>query len=89
MTALLKTRTTAIWLLLVIATLAAWALGHGIGFGNPQHAGVAILVVSMVKVRAILFEFMELRGAPKAMRIVGELWVLVLGAVLVGLFASA
>ena len=42
----------------------------------------------MIKFRFILFEFMELRGAPAAMRLVGELWVLVLAAVLIGLFVS-
>lgn len=88
MSALLGTRTTAIWLLLIVATLLAWAMGHGIGLGNPMHAGIAIIVVSMIKFRFILFEFMELRGAPAAMRLVGELWVLVLAAVLVGLFVS-
>lgn len=88
MSALLGTRTTAIWLLLTVATLVAWAMGHGIGFGNPMHAGIAIIVVSMIKFRFVLFEFMELRGAPAALRLVGEFWVLGLAAILVGLFVS-
>ena len=46
MSALLGTRTTAVWLLLVAATLVAWRMGHGIGLGNPDarrhrdHRGV-------------------------------------------------
>lgn len=88
MSALLLTRSTAIWLLLIVATLASWAMGHGVGITDPSHAGIAIIVVSMIKFRFILFEFMELRGAPTAMRLTGEVWCLLLTALLVGLFAS-
>ena len=86
MSALLRTRSTAIWLLLVVATLLSWAMGHG--FAGPSQAGVAILVIALIKFRCILFEFMELRDAPKAMRLAGNLWCLLLAIVLVGLFLA-
>lgn len=88
MSALLSSRSAVIWLLLVLATVASWAFGHGLGIHDVQTAGIAIIAVSMLKFRLILFEFMELRGAPTPMRVVGEVWSLGLGAVLIALFLS-
>ncbi|MDH0639322.1 cytochrome C oxidase subunit IV family protein [Pseudomonas sp. GD03721] len=76
------TRNTAIWLLLVAVTLVAWQMGHGVGGLEPAVAGVAILVISLVKVRFVLFDFMELSGAPAGMRWVGDLWLVGLGLIL-------
>lgn len=65
---LLRTRTSAVWLLLTVATVLSWALGthHGLT--------IAILVIAFVKVRFVGLYFMELRGAPPALRTVFELY---------------
>jgi hypothetical protein len=80
------TRITAVWLGLVGATVLSWELGHGIGFEDPRHAGAAILVVALIKVRYVILDFMEIRHAPRAMRWVGEVWGVAVCAALVGLY---
>jgi hypothetical protein len=70
LTPLLRTRTTAAWLLLTVATVLSWTLGthHGLA--------IAILVISFVKIRFVGLYFMELRGAPPALRAVFETYCL-------------
>jgi Prokaryotic Cytochrome C oxidase subunit IV len=63
---LLRTRTSAVWLLLTVATVLSWALGTHHGFA------IAILVIAFVKIRFVGLYFMELRGAPPALRAVFE-----------------
>ena len=74
---LLRTRTTAVWLLLTAATLLTWSLGtdHGLGMSDG-HAltAVVILVIAIVKIRFIGLYFMELRDAPPALRAVFEIY---------------
>jgi Prokaryotic Cytochrome C oxidase subunit IV len=74
---LLRTRTTAVWLLLTAATLLTWSLGgdHGLGssHGHPLTA-IAILVIAIVKIRFIGLYFMELREAPPGLRAVFEIY---------------
>jgi hypothetical protein len=65
---LLTTRTTAIWFLLVLATLTTWRLGTEHGLGSHEAASVAIVVIAFVKVRLVGLYFMELRHAPVALR---------------------
>ena len=81
-------RTTLIWGLLVVATLVSWQLGHGAGFDTAKSAGTAILIVTFVKVRFVMLEFMELRDAPRWMSLVSQAWMAVVAAVLVGLFLA-
>lgn len=90
MTEYLRTRTTVVWLLLVAATFGSWLLGHGMGFSNPQHAGLAILLVAFIKVRYVFLEFMEVRGAPLTLRRYVGGWVILVGvAVLVAYWMGA
>jgi Prokaryotic Cytochrome C oxidase subunit IV len=86
MAALLFTRTTLIWLLLVGATVLSWAMGHGAGFADLRYASITIIVVALVKVRFVILEFMEIRTAPLFMRLTAEIWLLVIGAVLIILY---
>lgn len=86
MKSLLLSRVTAVWFGLVAATAASWELGHGVGVDDLRHAGVAILVVAFVKVRFVILDFMEIRHAPIAARIVAEAWVVAVCATLVTLF---
>lgn len=86
MKSLWLSRTTLIWTLLVVATLVSWELGHGVGFDSARAAGAAILVVTFVKVRFVVLDFMEIRTALWWMRAILEGWIVVCAAVLVFLF---
>ena len=65
-----RTRTSAVWLLLTVATVLSWALGTHHGFA------IVILVIAFVKIRFVGLYFMELRGAPPALRAVFETYCL-------------
>jgi Prokaryotic Cytochrome C oxidase subunit IV len=89
MASLFKTRITAVWVLLVAATAASWEMGHGLFFDDPGKAAIAIIVVALVKVRFVMMEFMELRGAPLAMRLAADAWLAVVGALMIAVYLGA
>jgi hypothetical protein len=75
-----RRRITSVWLLLLALTGVSWWLGRD---GGGRDFGVVIVALAFLKIRFVLLDFMELRGAPLAMRYVGEAWVFVLaGAIL-------
>lgn len=88
MTTLWRTRTTLIWMLLVGATMLSWAFGHGVGFSSPRAAGAAIIVVTFIKVRFVMLDFMELRSSPRWMRVTAQAWMLVISSSLIVLFVD-
>ena len=86
MASILITRTTLVWLLLVGATIFSWEIGHGVAIHHLRFASITIIVIALIKVRCVIFEFMEIRSAPLFMRIVAQAWLLVIGTVLVTLY---
>lgn len=86
MKALWMSRTTVIWTALVVATLVSYELGHGVGFDDVHIAGAAILLVTFVKVRFVVLDFMEIRTAPRWMRGLFEAWIVGCAAMLIALF---
>jgi len=78
MSRMIRSRITLIWMLLVAATAASWAVGHGLGLHAARDAGIAVIVVAFVKVRLVILDFMEIRHAPLPMRIAAETWVLLI-----------
>lgn len=79
-----RVRITAVWLLLVIATLVSWESAQA--GGDHRLTTSAVLVIAFVKVRFIGLDFMELRSAPRPLRTVFELWLLVVCAALLVLY---
>lgn len=74
-------RALIVWVVLVLLTVANPLLGRGEPSG--QHTfGIAILTIAVVKIRFVALDFMELRGAPAAMRIAFEAYCLILWTVL-------
>lgn len=80
---------TAVWLGLVLATLASWWLGTDHGFGGERAATVAVLVIAFAKVRFVGLYFMELRHAPAPLRAAMELYSVVICAALIGIYLVA
>ena len=77
-------RITAVWLLLVLATLFSWESAH---VGNDHRLSSSIvLVIAFIKVRFVGLEFMELRHAPLPLRLIFELWVILACAALLILY---
>lgn len=85
----LRQRITVVWFGLVLATLLSWLLSSEHVFDSATArtlTTVAILGVAFVKVRYVGLDFMELRHAPRALRVVFDVWMLVVYGMLVGLY---
>ena len=78
-------RLSLVWLILVGVTVLAWEAGHGM-VDDLDLARAAVIGVAFFKVRYVILDFMEIRHAPVAMRMVGELWTVLVCAVLIGLY---
>jgi hypothetical protein len=88
MRTLLRDQTTAIWGLLVVATLASSSMGTSHAITDPEVAGAAVITVGFVKARMIGRYFMELRFAPVPLRLAFDSWLLLTWSVLVGLYLA-
>ncbi len=79
-----------VWLVLIVLTLVSWGAGIEERVGGHHTALVlAILTISVVKVRMVGLYFMELRHAPIPLRAVFEGYCLVLFGLLSGMFFFA
>jgi Prokaryotic Cytochrome C oxidase subunit IV len=85
---LLQGRLFAAWTALVAVTLISSQLGAWLG--STDAITVAVLAIAFAKAALVMFEFMELRAAPPALRGLACIWlVLAFAALLVchfGLF---
>ena len=86
MTALLRTPATAVWAVLVLATIATWTLGTQHGIHTHTLASVVILLIAFIKVRLVGLYFMELKAAPVLLRAPFEVYCVVLLALLSGMY---
>jgi Prokaryotic Cytochrome C oxidase subunit IV len=77
-----------VWLVLTAMTLAYIWLDHSADDDGVLKAStvvtVSAIVIALVKVRIIFREFMEVRHAPVLLRRLTDVWVLVIGACLLG-----
>jgi hypothetical protein len=79
-----RARSTAVWVLLVAATIMSWAIGMEHGTGSA--IAMVVLAVAAVKVRFVGLDFMELRNAPVFLRSMLEGYCAVLWCVLAGMY---
>ena len=89
MTSLLRTPATAVWTVLVLATLATWTLGTQHGIHSHTLASVVILLIAFIKVRLIGLYFMEIREAPAVLRGLLEAYCVAVCTAVVGTFLVA
>jgi heme/copper-type cytochrome/quinol oxidase subunit 4 len=72
----LRERVTWVWLGLVVLTcVTTWGLSKDLF--SPVVAVVGIFLIAAVKVRYVILDFMELRSAPLPVRVIAELWPVV------------
>jgi hypothetical protein len=86
---LLRNRISAVWFVLVSATLVLFALGTGHGISSHEVASVVIVLVAFVKVFLVGMYFMELRDSPFVLRMVFTGYCLLAFAVITGMFLFA
>lgn len=87
----LQIRLVAAWVFLAGITLLAWWIGarHGTGPLHPDAAvAISAIAITLIKVRVILREFMDVKTAPARLKRVTDGWLAVFGAaMLVAYFA--
>ena len=89
MTSYLRGRLTLVWMLLVLATVVSWWLGARSESGRlevnfPLTAGV--VAIALVKIRLVVWHFMEVRTAPSWLRWTCDGWLAFLGLMILALY---
>lgn len=69
-------RITTVWVALLALTFASFLVGIEQGAGEASLAAIVIILVALFKVRLIGVHFMDLRVAPRALRLIFEGYVL-------------
>ena len=91
MTDLLRDRLFAIWLLLIAVTLLSAMIGGAHGFASTGHgaeATFAVLGIAFAKVWLVMSHFMDVRGAPRALKILCAAWLVAVLAILLAVYAK-
>jgi hypothetical protein len=71
-----------VWLILIAAAVSSWVVSeHSIAV---KAATSAVVLIAALKVRLIVMHFMELRWRPRPWRILFELWILGVVAIILG-----
>jgi hypothetical protein len=86
----LSRRASAVWFLLVAATVSSWWFGthdHVLGNRDPLVITSVILGIAYIKVRLVVLDFMEVRHAPILYRAAAEIAAIVVCAAILGLYA--
>jgi hypothetical protein len=82
MTSFFGSTLTGVWALLSIITIASWWMGSG---SDGQAYGLitaGVLLFALIKSRLVIRYFMEVRFAPRWLRLTCDLWLIVVfGAV--------
>jgi len=78
------------WLILVAISLVYLWIDHSATHRGIPTASTVVTVVAicfaLIKVRIIMREFMEVRGAPQVLRRLTDYWVLLMAIALLGVY---
>jgi cytochrome c oxidase subunit 4 len=89
-TQFLRDRLSIVWLLLIAVTLLSAMIGGAHGFasaGQGAAATVAVLGIAFAKVWLVMSHFMDVRGAPRALKIICAVWLLAVLTILLAVYA--
>jgi Prokaryotic Cytochrome C oxidase subunit IV len=77
-----RNRLLIVWAALTLITLVSWGIGasHGTGPIRPDAAvALGAIAITLIKVRVIIREFMDVRAAPKKLKTVTDAWLITFG----------
>ena len=81
--------TTYVWLILSAITVISWWLAPGHSGGHTVASvpiTVAVVLLGFVKGRMIIRYFMEVRTAPRWLKITTDAWLVALFAAILGIY---
>ena len=73
---------TRVWLILIAAAVSSWVVSEH--SNAVKVATSAVVLIAALKVRLIAMHFMELRWRPRPWRILFELWIVGVMAIILG-----
>lgn len=80
---LIRERVTVVWVVLMTATCASTWMFSKDAF-SPAVAVVGTFLLSALKARFVMLDFMELREAPVPVRVAFESWIAVVTLLILG-----
>lgn len=91
MTAYLRNPLTIVWALLTAVTVASVLTARDGGAAHQLNAAVTVVVllIAAVKAQTVIWHFMEVRHAPGWLRTTMSAWVIVLFALLLGVYFTS
>lgn len=90
MTELFRDRLFLVWVLLIAVTLLSSMIGGAHGFAATGHGAVAtfaVLAIAFAKIWLVMSNFMDVRGAPRALKLACVAWLLAVLAILLSVYA--
>ena len=85
-------RLFVVWLILVGITVTYLWIDHTASHDGVPSASTAVTIaaicIALIKVRVIMREFMEVRGAPPLLRRLSDALVLLMGVALLGVYLA-
>ena len=90
-TSSLRSRVTIVWSLLVTVTVMSWLTARDGGAAHVVNATVTVVVllIAAVKTPLVIWHFMEVRDAPRWLKVVMGSWVILLFALLLGFYFAS
>jgi Prokaryotic Cytochrome C oxidase subunit IV len=88
----LRDRLVIVWLILIAATLLSASIGGGDGVISPGRRAAAtqvVLIIAFGKVAAVVFNYMDIRRAPRALKILWGAWLAGVLTVLTGIYRAS
>jgi hypothetical protein len=84
---LIRTSTTAIWFLLVVATCISWWFGESPNADQYRIVTtVSVMFIAFIKIRFVIMHFMEVRNAPVVLVVLCNLWVVLVFMAVTGFY---
>lgn len=76
-----------VWLVLIMASLAAWEISPGSDERHGLIIGQINIALGFAKAWLIGWEFMELRSAPRLLQVLLGAWAGIVGAAIIVLYS--
>jgi len=85
---LVRQSSTAVWILLMVATCISWWLGtdHSLFISDHRIAGAAVIATAFIKVHFIGRDSMHLHDAPRPLAAVFTAWVVGVGGIVMAIY---
>jgi len=91
MPSIFRDRAFIVWAILVAVTLLSTGIG-GVGgvarLGSTAAVTAAVLAIAFIKVWMVMFNFMDVRGAPFALRALCTAWLAIVLGILLAIYAG-